>query len=488
MKKQPDGQIRRDPPGVDNSGVFGVEKIKVQQGDTLSDLAKKYSVDVNQFQGYRSGNKDLIFPGEELTVRPKTSIVSSNDVAQTFKNDSNRIDQIDQTAQSNFQQDFSSKLSELGIDKIKTDTGAGSGSANEKADTSSGKLGSNPLRDQVENDLSELKDELDEAAEEARANYRNLFNTSLASVDATLQSTLLGINSLYDQRIKEQQRINQLRIDRTKAYGLGGSGQYVPIMFTDAVTNREEEASREIASLEGKRQAAISEAKAARDTGEQQLLRAKLEDLDNIDEQLRNNIERARTIAEQEYTRIKEERKEAETARQEEIAKVLEQFTSIAGTFADDYSNADEATKLKIIEEIKQQTGLKSYQIIGELEKAVRESRMNTLEEQKKAQEVKTEEQQTEAARALAGQRWASASKTKAETGGDVPEDMPDEFVNEDDFNKKRQEFIKKHGEDGRKYWDDVYGIDYNQEYIFETTENDSTPMTSEEARKKYNY
>lgn len=41
---------------------------KVQKGDTLSSIAKKTGVGIDQISGYRSGNKDLIYEGEELAL------------------------------------------------------------------------------------------------------------------------------------------------------------------------------------------------------------------------------------------------------------------------------------------------------------------------------------------------------------------------------------------------------------------------------------
>ena len=40
----------------------------VQSGDTLSAIAKRYGVGIGSISGYRSGNPNLIYPGEKLTV------------------------------------------------------------------------------------------------------------------------------------------------------------------------------------------------------------------------------------------------------------------------------------------------------------------------------------------------------------------------------------------------------------------------------------
>jgi murein DD-endopeptidase MepM/ murein hydrolase activator NlpD len=50
---------------------------KVKKGDTLSGIAQKYGVNLNDISGYRSGNKDLIYPDELLTIGKK---VKASDV------------------------------------------------------------------------------------------------------------------------------------------------------------------------------------------------------------------------------------------------------------------------------------------------------------------------------------------------------------------------------------------------------------------------
>lgn len=40
----------------------------MQAGDTLSGIAAKLGVSTSQISGYRSGNPNLIYPGETLTI------------------------------------------------------------------------------------------------------------------------------------------------------------------------------------------------------------------------------------------------------------------------------------------------------------------------------------------------------------------------------------------------------------------------------------
>src|SRR3990167_481706 len=50
------------------------QQYKVQAGDTLSAIAKKYGVSISDITGYKSGNANLIFPGENLTIGGKSQV------------------------------------------------------------------------------------------------------------------------------------------------------------------------------------------------------------------------------------------------------------------------------------------------------------------------------------------------------------------------------------------------------------------------------
>ena len=44
----------------------------VKSGDNLSTIAARYGVSISQITGYRSGNPNLIYPGEVLTIGSAT--------------------------------------------------------------------------------------------------------------------------------------------------------------------------------------------------------------------------------------------------------------------------------------------------------------------------------------------------------------------------------------------------------------------------------
>jgi len=52
----------------------------VKKGDTLGSIAKRLGTSVNNLTGFRSGNKDLIFPGEKISVKAPTNDKSTTRV------------------------------------------------------------------------------------------------------------------------------------------------------------------------------------------------------------------------------------------------------------------------------------------------------------------------------------------------------------------------------------------------------------------------
>ena len=57
----------------------------VQAGDTLSGIAAKLGVATSQISGYRSGNPNLIYPGETLTIGGAAAPAQSTGATYTVK-------------------------------------------------------------------------------------------------------------------------------------------------------------------------------------------------------------------------------------------------------------------------------------------------------------------------------------------------------------------------------------------------------------------
>src|SRR3990167_305269 len=74
--EQPPGELSED--GEPAQQPIKEETYEVQKGDTLSQIAQKLGVPMAAISGYKSGNPNLIFPGEVLKIaRPQQTSPSS---------------------------------------------------------------------------------------------------------------------------------------------------------------------------------------------------------------------------------------------------------------------------------------------------------------------------------------------------------------------------------------------------------------------------
>jgi LysM repeat protein len=56
------------PTSTPTAGTSGGQSYTVQSGDNLSTIAQRYGVSISDISGYRSGNPNLIYPGENLII------------------------------------------------------------------------------------------------------------------------------------------------------------------------------------------------------------------------------------------------------------------------------------------------------------------------------------------------------------------------------------------------------------------------------------
>ena len=186
-----------------------------------------------------------------MLIQETDPVISSEDNAQQFGEDSKSVTDM-----------------ELGVAKANEEKGKkqtlfAEGDTNK--DTGEVETTGDPVPDQMNKENAKRQRQLEKEERDRIAEYQDLYDTTLRAIDATVEATIGDLQSTYAQRITEQKRINELNIARVKAYGLGGGGIYTPISFGDAVTNREQEASDKIKSLNNERNALIAKARALAD-------------------------------------------------------------------------------------------------------------------------------------------------------------------------------------------------------------------------------
>lgn len=469
----------------------------VKKGDTLNSIANQYG-----FRNYKdagissvkSGNFDLIAPDEVITLNnynPKDvtpigstpPVISSKDNAQQYREDSNALDnaignQTKANDTNTTKEGDTTKDPTVFAPNLDTN---GKKAGDERGYTETG----NAVTDAYGKFISSLQDKADQyniEAEASKESYKSLYTTSLSAIDATAQATIDRINSTYDKRVEEQKRINAINVGRVKAYGLGNGGQYVPLQYSDAISNREQEASDKISSLESQRTSLIAEAKSARDSGASKLLRDKLADLDRIDSELRKTLADVEKEAQDQYKLLRDLRKEEETKHQEQIKKMLANLQAIAPQYADEYETMTTEEKDAFVQKLVEQTGLEYASVYATLESAVagvteKEQKSRKSEADIKASEALTYQRNTAGAKNLADIAVKNKERQDKLT---MNKDIPDTFASEEDFLSQRQAYVKKYGVEGGKLWDNVFNKDDVGDYTYTIdTDNESGVLVS---------
>ena len=445
----------------------------VKNGDTINSIANRYG-----FKNYKdagissvpSGNFDLIKEGESIslgnydpnkvqTFSQTSPVVSSLDNKAEFMQNSDKISGIDRA--------FSGIYggTETKVDTTKTTTDPNGNKTTTTTDASTETSG-DPVYDALLKQNKEQEAKLALDAEAKKEDYASLYQTSLANLDATTQATIDRITSSYDKRIKEQQRINQLNIDRTKAYGLANGGQYTPIDFGDAVSLRETEASDKINALEGERTSLINQAKVARDNGASALLRQKLADLDKVDADIRTQLKAVEDEGDKRYKMLRDIRTAEETKAKERREKALAQIASLAPSYSEEYEKMTPEQKNSFIQQIVTKTGLDYASIYGTLEAGMVKSTKDKLDIQGKVLENSKKSADIASA-------WKKVNEPEGESTKVTPAmmsaDAPESFSSDADFKKQMTSFVRKYGSTGATYWDKVYQKDSVGDYSYTT-------------------
>lgn len=458
----------------------------VKKGDTANAIASRYGFKDYKDAGissFPSGNPDLIREGETLTlsnydpnqIKSFTNtppIISSTDNKLSFQQDADTITGIDTSFQNRYDGKLEQGASYLYADgKTHNDSDPigyrTSDGKNNLYDTGQKQEGGDPVFNELQK--AEEKKKLDLAEEERvkKENYQRSYDTSLASLDSTARATIDMIMSSYDKRVAEQNRINKLNIDRTKAYGLASGGQYTPIDFGDAISLREQEASDKIATLENERINLIQKAKSARDEGASKLLREHLQDLDKVDNDIRAELKAVAEESEKKYKLLRDERVEAEKQAKERQAKYVAQITAIAPMYSDQYEKMTPEQRDAFIKQLVAQTGVDYPSVYGALEAGMLSSKKAGLDIEGKLLENSKK-------RADIAKMWSDDKVTPEK----MSQEAPKTFLGEDDFKAKMVEFVRKYGSQGATYWDKVYQKDSKGDYTYEVVNQTKAPET----------
>ena len=355
----------------------------------------------------------------------------------------------------------------------------------------------NPAYDEMLRSQSAGQLKLDKEAEDKKKQIETLLPKTLALLDAQYASTVANVQNTYSKLIDEQKKINKVNVDRTKAYGINQAGAlYNPSEFTDTVSDRETKALNDIANLENERTDLLAKAKMARDQGELTALRTNMKDLDDIETTMRQRTKDLADEVQKRYELTVAARKDAETAHKDKVTKML---SGAAVKYLKDFDKAkDEKEKDALIRKIILDSGgtLTNddyYSIYSALSSASTTEKDRVAKEEKAAADKKKGEQdlkkgesdlqtdvldrkfkaqQIEKEKADTAKAWADVALKNEEKKDKAAMQSAlngQKFEDESDAEAKRQAFVKKYGEEGKKAWDNVFKDDsgrYNYQGI----------------------
>lgn len=285
-------------------------------------------------------------------------------------------------------------------------------------------------------DAAQLKQEED--AQVVLDEYDDLYKLELANIDARTRATTNEIKRSFKQRITEQKRINNINVDRVKAYGLSsGAAQYTPIAWTDAISERERKNSEEIHGLERERQELIDAAKTARDESDAALLSQKIKDYNSVKDKLNNRLKDIEAESKAQYAELRTLREEAEAdfkEKQEESLKRLQAYYSLNSEEVADLSDEE---KEALVNKIAGKYGFETYEVLGVLDQAS----ATDFDKLQSEADIKRTEAQTEASNASAASSYANAAKTRKQT--DL---LGTEEEEKDDFTTAQNQTLEQAG------------------------------------------
>lgn len=444
-------------------------KYKVQAGENLNSIANKYG-----FANYKdagisavpSGNFDLVRPGDEISlnnydpnaIKPIGStapVISSNDTSGEFKSLGASLD-------SKLATGMQVTAPEAKPIDPATQPNPVAPVFNDGTGGTEYKPSGDPVYDKMIQNQDTAKAATEKWATEKKAEIDALLPKTLALLDAQYASSVTNITGTYGKLLDEQKRINAVNVDRTKAYGLGAGGQYMPLEYTSAVSDQEQKSANAIATLENERTGLLAKAKQARDEGSIATLRENMTALTKIEDTMRQRTSDLANEVQKRYELTVKVRKEQETKHQEAVTKMLD---AVKIRYAKQFAEAKtEEDKAKLIRQIILDSGgtlaeKDFYNIYSSVSGAVKTTADEALKTKKAEADIASANALTDERKAAAAKNWSDAGNKKDLSKMQGALDAMT-FSGDADGESKRQAFVKKYGSDGKKYWDDVFKSD----------------------------
>ena len=407
------------------------DKYVVKKGDySLNSIVRRKG-----YKNYRdagitsvpSGNFDLIRPGDVIEFngssnqgisefRSPTPVVSSLDSRSTFDKSNAELDKaLGVEPDENYNQEREERLERRRYEREER-------KREEQYDA---------YREAVE-DQKELAIE---ESNEVYAEYQKLYDIQLAAIDKRTKSLVNQLDQTFEQRLDEQVKINTLRVDRTKAYGLAyGSARLTPIDWSDSITNREQEAADEIKGLELERQNLIDQAQAAKEDGDARLLAQKIQDYSDIKRTLNARLQEIEAESLRQFQLLREVRLEDEAEFKREKDEALEKLKTYYKLNPEQVKGMTPEKKEELVNKLTERYGFQNFEALSAINSALQED----FEDLQSQADIKKTEAQTKQATASAEAAYALARKRDAERK-EIQEGGDRKTYTQSELNKLRQ-------------------------------------------------
>lgn len=305
---------------------------------------------------------------------PAPIAISSNSSAQAFKTGSNTLDQklAGQTPQQTSTSQTPSptntttatppnySTTTLGLDGTivqKTPIEKSLQSEAAKSPNSTG----DPLYDAVQVEKQQQIDDSNNQLQTEAGLYKGAYDTALKAYDSTYAASVNSINSTTDQAVEVQKQINAQNLAARMHNALsGGNAATGSLEYSNAITNEQQAEATKIKDLETKRQADISSAMAARDTGDQKSLSDYLDKVSTTEDKMRTAAITASSQANDRLTQLQKIRDDQRTKLATQSQSYVDQQVAKLGD-AYEYSTDPNERAALVKEIVDNSGGLVSY-------------------------------------------------------------------------------------------------------------------------------
>lgn len=260
-----------------------------------------------------------------------------------------------------------------------------------------------------------------QTASDQKAQVASMLQTNLANNDSAAAAQIQSITDTYSNLIDTQTRINNLNINRTKAYGLAsGNALATPLEYTNAVSAKESDAMAQIQTLDNSRDDAIAQAKAAQASGDAKLLQDSMDQVDTIESNMQSTLASLASEVTNRATLLNQVETQQKADQAAQSQKLLAAATAQYGTqFASLTDPTQQDAMIKNI--VAQSNGMLDYgSVYGSLQAAAATASAAKTQSAKDASSLALQAAQTNEANASAAKTYADASKSAATTPSDV--------------------------------------------------------------------